>query len=67
MAQEILIIGESGSGKSTSLEYLDPKSTFVVNVGKKPMPFRGWKNNYSLLTKENPKGNYIESDNAATI
>ena len=33
MAQEILIIGESGTGKSTSLEKLDPKSTFIINVG----------------------------------
>ena len=67
MAQEILIIGESGSGKSTSLENLDPKSTFIINVGQKPMPFRGWKSNYTKLTKENPQGNYIESDNAGTI
>ena len=58
MSQEILIIGESGSGKSTSLETLDPSSTFMINVAKKPMPFRGWKKNYSPLTKENPKGNY---------
>ena len=67
MSQEILIIGESGSGKSTSLEKLDPKSTFLINVAKKPMPFRSWKKNYSLLTKENPTGNYIATDNSATI
>ena len=67
MAQEILIIGESGSGKSTSLENLDPKSTFIVNVAKKPMPFRGWKQRYSKLSKDNPQGNYIATDNHATI
>ncbi|QDP46404.1 MAG: hypothetical protein GOVbin1709_66 [Prokaryotic dsDNA virus sp.] len=67
MSQEILIIGESGSGKSTSLENLDPKETFIVNVGNKPMPFRGWKGNYTKLSKENPQGNYIESDRASTI
>ncbi len=67
MAQEILIIGESGSGKSTSFEHLDPKSTFIVNVGKKPMPFRGWKKNYTTLSKENPRGNYLESDNHSVI
>ena len=32
MSQEILIIGESGSGKSTSLENLNPKETFIVNL-----------------------------------
>ena len=67
MAQEILIIGESGSGKSTSLENLDPVETFIINVGQKPMPFRGWKANYRKLTKDNPMGNYIETDNHATI
>lgn len=67
MAQEILIIGESGSGKSTSLENLDPKSTFIINVAKKPMPFKGWKKNYIKLSKETPKGNYIESDNSSII
>ena len=67
MAQEILIIGESGSGKSTSLENLDPKSTFIINVAKKPMPFRGWKASYKNLTRDNPKGNYIETDNHSTI
>ena len=67
MAQEILIIGESGSGKSTSIENLDPKSTFIVNVGMKPMPFRGWKSNVSPLSKENPSGNYVETDSHSVI
>lgn len=38
----ILIIGESGSGKSTSLRNLNPQSTFIINVKNKPLPFRGW-------------------------
>jgi len=67
MAQEILIIGESGSGKSTSLEDLDPKSTFIFNVAKKPMPFRGWKGKYVAIDRDNPKGNYLESDQSSTI
>ena len=67
MAQEILIIGESGSGKSTSLENLDPKSTFIINVGQKPMPFRGWKGKYKKLSKDTPDGNYIETDQSSTI
>ena len=62
MSQEILIIGESGSGKSTSLEFLDASSTFIINVAKKPMPFRSWKKDYAQLTKDNPKGNYISTD-----
>lgn len=67
MAEGILIVGPSGSGKSTSLENLDPKETFIINVKNKPLPFKGWKNSYIPLTKENPTGNYIGTDDPKTI
>ena len=67
MAQEILIIGESGQGKSTSLRNLNPKETFIVNVAKKPLPFKGWKSNYTHFTKENPNGNVAYTDNIPSI
>lgn len=67
MAEGVLIVGPSGSGKSTSLEHLDPKTTFIINVKNKPLPFKGWKNSYSILSKENPNGNYIGTDNPGTI
>jgi hypothetical protein len=67
MSQEILVIGESGSGKSTSYDSLDPAETFIINVGNKPLPFRGWKSKYTRFSKSNPKGNYIESDDPTTI
>lgn len=34
-----LIIGASGTGKTTSIETLDPKETFLVNVMGKRLPF----------------------------
>ena len=40
MGVPILIMGESGSGKSYSLRTLDPKTTAVFNVQGKPLPFR---------------------------
>ncbi len=67
MAEGILIVGPSGSGKSTSLEHLDPKTTFIINVKNKPLPFRGWKNNYTVLSKENPTGNYVGTDDPNII
>jgi hypothetical protein len=67
MAEGILIVGPSGSGKSTSLEHLDPKTTFIINVKNKPLPFKGWKNSYTVLSKENSNGNYIGTDNPNTI
>lgn len=59
MANLILIIGESGTGKSTSVATLEPEETFIIQVVNKPLPFRGFKNNYPLLTKEKPGGNRI--------
>ena len=41
MAEKILIMGESGTGKSTSLRNCDPAITAVVNPVAKPLPFRG--------------------------
>lgn len=40
-----LIMGESGTGKSTSLRNLDPEQTLLIQAVKKPLPFRsaGWK------------------------
>ena len=41
MAQKILVMGESGTGKSTSLRNCDPATTAVVNPVGKPLPFKG--------------------------
>lgn len=41
MANVCLIMGKSGSGKSTSIKGLDPKTTVVFNVLKKRLPFKG--------------------------
>lgn len=57
MAQGILIIADPGTGKSTSIENLDPKETFIINVANKPLPFKGWKKRYNVWSKDNPTGN----------
>lgn len=41
MAQMVLIMGESGTGKSTSIRNCDPATTAVVNPVGKPLPFKG--------------------------
>ena len=53
----IAIMGESGSGKTTSLRNLDPASTFIVDCDKKGLSWRGWKGAYSGDQK-----NYISTD-----
>lgn len=49
MAQKILVMGESGTGKSTSLRNCDAAITAVVNPVGKPLPF---KNHFTMLNNE---------------
>lgn len=40
MGVPVLILGESGSGKSTSLRNFEPEEVGIFNVASKPLPFR---------------------------
>ena len=46
MAKVIGVMGESGSGKTTSMRNLDPKTTFYIDCDKKGLSWKGWKNQY---------------------
>lgn len=48
MANISIILGKSGTGKSTSIKTLDPKSTVVINTLHKRLPFKGSKSVYNL-------------------
>ena len=61
MAELGAIVGESGSGKSTSIRNLDPTKTFIVNVARKALPFRGSKKNYKEIVM-NPETNKYEGN-----
>lgn len=50
MANLIMILGPTGSGKSTSIKTLDPKETVIINVLEKELPFKGSR---KLYNKEN--------------
>ena len=65
MSITAFVLGESGTGKSTSLRDLDPSKTLLIQAVKKPLPFRsaGWK----YRTKETPDGNVFVTDNSAHI
>jgi hypothetical protein len=67
MAQSVLVIADSGTGKSTSIRTLEPKETFIINIANKPLPFRGYKNKYTQISKDNPKGNITSAASAAGI
>jgi hypothetical protein len=40
MKPNIIIVGPSGSGKSSSMRSLDPKTTAVLNTERKQLPFK---------------------------
>lgn len=57
MAKVICIMGESGSGKTTSMRNLDPDSTYYIDADRKGLSWRGWKKQYN-----SEKKNYFCSD-----
>ena len=63
MASKIIaIVGATGTGKSTSIKHLDPKETYIINVAKKELPFKGSEKLYNTENK-----NYKEVDDAIEI
>jgi len=62
MANVILIVGDTGTGKSTSTQSLNPKETFIINCANKPLPFKGSGEAYNTTSK-----NLFEADAAASI
>jgi len=58
----IAIVGPSGTGKSTSVRTLNPKETFIINVARKELPFKGAEKLYNLESK-----NYMEVDDINQI
>jgi hypothetical protein len=63
MASKLIgIVGATGTGKSTSIKHLNPKETFIINVAKKELPFKGSEKLYCADNK-----NYKEMDDAKDI
>lgn len=67
MSNTILLLGDSGTGKSTSLRNLPPEQTFILSVIGKPLPFRGASKNYTRLSADGKSGNFYVSDNAHQV
>lgn len=65
MSIATLVLGTSGTGKSTSLRGLDPAKTLLIQCIKKPLPFRaaGWKVRLSLKSE----GNVIQTSDPVLI
>lgn len=62
MARVICVAGESGSGKTTSMRNLDPKSTYYIDADKKGLSWKGWRSQYNEQNK-----NYLKCDDANVV
>lgn len=51
MANVVMLLGKSGTGKSTSIKTLDPKETIVFNILGKRLPFKGSSSVYNTENK----------------
>ena len=60
-----MILGQSGTGKTTSLRNLNPSDVLLIQAVKKPLPFRS--KEWVPCTKGNPSGSILVTDNAQTI
>lgn len=57
MSRALLIMGESGSGKTTAMRNLDPKETYYIDCDKKGLSWKGWRQQYNAENK-----NYFKTD-----
>lgn len=62
MSKLIALVGETGNGKSHSIQFLDPKDTYIINVAGKELPFKG---SSKLYNRDNK--NYKEVSEATEI
>lgn len=62
MAKVIGVMGESGSGKTASMENLDPATTFYIDCDKKGLNWPHWRDQYSVEKK-----NYWANDMPSVV
>lgn len=63
MSEIIAVVGQTGTGKSTSIESLNPEETVIIGLTNKGLPFRGWKQKY----KSGTGGNYLITHDSKKI
>ena len=60
MSVSVLILGESGTGKSTSLRNMDPARTLLIQSIRKPLPFRS--SDWKMVIPGTQAGNVFVTD-----
>lgn len=64
MGIPVLIIGEPGSGKSTSLRNLNPSEVILIQTIRKPLPF---KNSWKRWDEQSKTGSIVVTDDPSRI
>lgn len=68
MSTPVLVLGESGAGKSASMRNLDPKETLLIQALDKPLPFPGAeKAGWRKFNPEKKEGNILVTDRSVDI
>lgn len=62
MSKLICVMGESGSGKTTSMRTLDPSTTYYIDSDGKGLAWKGWRTQYNA-----EKRNYVVSRDIPSI
>lgn len=60
--QCVLVIGDSGSGKTTGLRTLEPRHTVLIDADGKGASWRGWRANYNRTAR-----NYIKAQEPEAV
>lgn len=63
----VLVLGQAGSGKTSSLRNLNPSETLIIMSHDKELPFPGWANNYVYDKIEKGKGCILICKNFDTL
>lgn len=51
MSRTICLMGESGSGKTTAMRTLDPKTTYYIDCDRKGLSWKDWRQQYNAENK----------------
>ena len=62
MSRLICVMGESGSGKTTAMRTLEPKTTYYIDCDGKGLAWKGWRSQYNTAQK-----NYVVSRDIPSI
>lgn len=62
-----MIMGGSGTGKTTSIRNLKPEETYLISIISKSLPFPNWKSMYKTSTKEIQGNRKIVFENNTVI